>query len=413
MTSQPKEEAAALELRAKPRPVTRLNRRVIALLLIVIGLAVLVAFAWGLRKPKSKTAEGPPEIHETDRVAKAEGLASLPKDYSGVPKLGAPTGEFGHPMLKAEKEAGLPHLPERPDFRPSPEEDALRAQRLKEQHEAEEAAKGAVVVSLSGRSKGAARPNPVPEAPASRQSPADLLQAFSAMPRKEKDDEQGTSQAAKKAFVNETPDRKIYASGTLQTPRSPYQLTGGLTTISAALVTGVNSDLPGTVKATVTENVYDSLTGEVLLIPQGSTLLGEYDSGVAFGQRRILLVWTRLILPDNSSIVLDRLPATDAQGRVGLEDKVDWHWGRIFSGAAVSTLLDVGAEVAVPDRRDGSDRVIVAAREGVQDSINQVGQEITRRNLDIQPTLTARPGLRLKVIVNKDLVLRPYGQETP
>jgi type IV secretion system protein VirB10 len=129
---------------------------------------------------------------------------------------------------------------------------------------------------------------------------------------------------------------------------------------------------------------------------------------VAFGQRRVLLVWTRLILPDTSSIALDRLPGIDTAGYAGLEDGVDWHWPRILGGAALSSLLGVGAELAAPDNRTDGSRVVIAAREGAQDSVNQVGQEITKRNLSVQPTLTIRPGFVVRVMVNKDLILRPY-----
>jgi len=124
----------------------------------------------------------------------------------------------------------------------------------------------------------------------------------------------------------------------------------------------------------------------------------------------VLLVWTRLILPDTSSVALDRLPGIDPAGYAGLEDGVDWHWDRILAGAALSTLLGVGAELAAPESRtdrDG-DRTVIAIREGTQDSINQVGQEITKRNASIQPTLTIRPGFPMRVMVSKDLVLRPY-----
>jgi type IV secretion system protein VirB10 len=144
------------------------------------------------------------------------------------------------------------------------------------------------------------------------------------------------------------------------------------------------------------------------LIPQGSRLIGRYDSQVSFGQRRVLLVWTRLILPDTSSISLDRLPGVDPAGYAGLEDGLDWHWDRILAGAALSTLLGVGAELAAPESRTDGNRVVIAAREGAQDTVNQVGQEITKRNMSIQPTLTIRPGFPIRVIVNKDLILRPY-----
>ncbi|MCK6429865.1 MAG: TrbI/VirB10 family protein, partial [Burkholderiaceae bacterium] len=155
--------------------------------------------------------------------------------------------------------------------------------------------------------------------------------------------------------------------------------------------------------------VYDSVSGAQVLIPQGTRLLGQYDSQVAYGQRRVLLVWTRLVMPDGSSITLDRLPGVDLAGNAGLEDGVDWHWDRILAGAALSTLLGVGAELAAPDRRGDGDQVVIAARQSVQETVNQVGQEMTRRNLDIQPTLTIRPGFPVRVIVNRDLVLRPYG----
>lgn len=115
-----------------------------------------------------------------------------------------------------------------------------------------------------------------------------------------------------------------------------------------------------------------------------------------------------MILPDTSSFQLDNLAGTDPAGYAGLEDGVDWHWDRLFAGAALTTLLGVGAELAAPENRQDGDRVIIAGRDSAQDSINQVGQEVTRRNLNIQPTLTSRPGLPVRLIVNRDLVLRPY-----
>lgn len=175
--------------------------------------------------------------------------------------------------------------------------------------------------------------------------------------------------------------------------------------IAAALVTGINSDLPGQVTAQVTSHVYDSPTGSHLLIPQGSRLIGQYDSQVAFGQRRVLLVWSRVVMPDGTSIVLDRLQGGDTQGFSGLEDKVDYHWGQLFRAAALSTLLGVGTQLAVDDESD----IARAIRESAQDSAEDIGQQIVRRQLNIQPTLTVRPGFPVRVIVNRDLVMQPYG----
>ncbi|WP_046238200.1 TrbI/VirB10 family protein, partial [Delftia tsuruhatensis] len=196
-------------------------------------------------------------------------------------------------------------------------------------------------------------------------------------------------------------------SGNLQMPSSPYQVMAG-TVIAAALVTGIKSDLPGDVIATVTEPVYDTATGKFLLIPQGSRILGRYNSQVSYGQSRVQMVWNRIILPDTSSLSLDNLVGTDPAGYAGVEDEIDRHWGRILAGAALTTLLGVGAELAAPENRQDGNRIIIAGRDGLHDSVNQVGQEMTRRNMNIQPTLTSRPGLPVRIIVNRDLVLRPY-----
>ena len=178
-------------------------------------------------------------------------------------------------------------------------------------------------------------------------------------------------------------------------------------TIPAALVTGLRSDLPGQVVAQVTEPVYDNPSGRHLLIPQGSRLVGQYDAEVGYGQERVLLVWNRLILPNGRSIVLEREPGADAQGFAGLQDLVDNHWGRLFRAGVLSTLLGVGAELG----SDSDSDIARAIRDGAQESIGDAGQEVVRRQLEIRPTLTVRPGHRVRVIVTRDLVLEPYGAE--
>jgi type IV secretion system protein TrbI len=204
-------------------------------------------------------------------------------------------------------------------------------------------------------------------------------------------------QDRKSAFLNGPVDRKTVSPDRLANPASRYVVQAGAV-IPAALVTGIRSDLPGQVTAQATENVYDSPTGRYLLIPQGSKLVGLYDSQISFGQDRVLLVWTRLIMPNGRSIVLERQPGADTQGFAGLEDEVDHHWGRLLMAAALSTVLGVGAELGATK----------ALRRGSTDSLNQTGQQIVRRNLNIQPTVTVRPGFPVRVIVNRDLVLTPY-----
>jgi type IV secretory pathway VirB10-like protein len=204
-------------------------------------------------------------------------------------------------------------------------------------------------------------------------------------------------------FVNAQDARNIYNPHGIQDPVSPYQVMAG-TLISASLITGLDSDLPGLVVAQVTQNIYDTVTGQTLLIPQGSRLMGTYDSVVAFGQSRALVVWQRIIMPDGSSIQIDNLPATDGQGYSGLSDDVDYHTWALIKGVAISTLLGVGTELSLSGQSD----LLMSIRESTQDSVNQAGQQITQKNLNIQPTIKVRPGWPLRVIVHKDLVLRPY-----
>jgi len=206
------------------------------------------------------------------------------------------------------------------------------------------------------------------------------------------------------AFLNGAVDRKTISPDRLANPASRFVVQAGAV-IPAALITGIRSDLPGQVTAQVTENVYDSPTGKYLLIPQGSKLVGVYDSQISFGQDRVLLVWTRLLMPNGRSIVLERQPGADTQGFAGLEDEVDHHWSRLFMAAALSTLLGVGSELGATSN---DNNIVTALRRGSSDSLNQTGQQVVRRNLNIQPTLTIRPGFPVRVIVNRDLVLAPY-----
>ncbi len=403
--TQPAEKTAAPEmpLRARPRPVTRLNRRSLVILAVLTCLIFLVAVLWAFSPEKHEhTAEEaavtPPP------VPKAEGLSNLPKDYTAwqppgtqPPRLGPAAGELGRPVLRAEEESGIaPEL----TFKPDAQEDHVRVLKLREQEEAESAAKAKIFFPLTREAR-AARSEGAPDRGAALENPLSPVGSpLTSTPTSEADG----GQVQKARFLAQAPDRITQAGGTLKAPHSPYELLAG-TVIAAALLTGIDSDLPGEVTATVTEGIYDTVTGRYLLIPQGSRLIGEYDSQVAFGQRRVLLVWTRLIRPDGSSIVLDRLSGIDMEGHAGLEDQVDYHWGRIAAGAAVSTILGINAQLVSQNESNGS--VIVATRNSAQDSVNQTGQQLTRKNLDIQPTLKIRPGFELRVLVKRDLTLEP------
>ena len=154
-------------------------------------------------------------------------------------------------------------------------------------------------------------------------------------------------------------------------------------------------------RSPLTQNVYDSPTGRILVIPQGSRLIGDYEADVAFGQSRILLAWNRLILPDGRSIVLERQPASDPRGFAGLQDGTNYHWGGVLKAALVSMLMGVGSELGAGN---GSD-LTRAIRRGTQDSINRAGEQIVSRELNVRPSLTIRPGFPVRVLVTRDLVL--------
>ena len=385
----------AVALRAQPRPVTRLNRRTLAILTGGLSVAVLGATIWSLQP--HQRGGGQNELYNVDRVSKSEGLDGLPSDYSKLPKvpeLGPPLpGDLGPAIVASQQPTYMP-----PGHDP---EDALRK-------EAEAAAASSVFFrSGKPRQTAGAAAQAAPGAP-SAMAAFDPLAAGPAPTAAQPADPTAVQnrQEQKEAFLKggSTETRN---SGNLQMPASPYQVMAG-TVIAAALMTGIKSDLPGDVIATVTEPVYDTATGKFLLIPQGSRILGRYNSQVSYGQSRVQMVWNRIILPDTSSLTLDNLVGTDPAGYAGVEDEVDRHWGRILAGAALTTLLGVGAELAAPENRQDGNRIIIAGRDGLQDSVNQVGQEITRRNMNIQPTLTSRPGLPVRIIVNRDLVLRPY-----
>ena len=391
----------AVALRAQPRPVTRLNRRTLAILVGGLSVAVLGATIWSLQPPRRAASEQT-ELYNVDRVSKSEGLDGLPADYSKLPpklpELGPPLpGDLGPAIVNSQQPVTPAYAP--PGHDP---EDALRK-------EADAAAASSVFFS-SGGQRAATVAQAAPGAPgaASTLAAFDPLAGGPASTAAQPADPTAVQnrQDQKEAFLKggATETRN---SGNLALPASPYQVMAG-TVIAGALVTGIKSDLPGDVIATVTEPVFDTATGKFLLIPQGSRILGKYNSQVSYGQSRVQVVWNRIILPDTSSLTLDNLVGTDPAGYAGLEDDVNWHWNRIVAGAVLTTLLGVGAELAAPENRQDGNRIVIAGRDSAQDSINQVGQEITRRNMNIQPTLTERPGLPVRIIANRDLVLRPY-----
>lgn len=401
--TRPERDVAA-ELRLRPeRPrVVRLSRKVLGLLAGVSALALGGALIWALQSSGPST---PAELYNTDNRTTAEGLTRLPRDYAGlpreVPQLGPPLpGDLGRPMLSAGVQpppiAGAPV--------PAPAQPDLEAQRLAAERQRiaqeMEAARASRLFAAEARSTPA-----VPQSAAdASQGGATPIQNPFGLPAFGQEPPRPTESERKLAFLNGPVDRRTVSSDRVQAPASPHVLQAGAV-IAAAMMTGLRSDLPGQITAQVTENVYDGPTGRTLLIPQGSRLVGQYDAQVAFGQSRALLVWTRLIMPNGRSIVLERQPGSDPSGYAGLEDEVDNHWRQVFRAALVSTLLSIGSEAGAGNDED---ELVSAIRRGSSDGVSQVGRQLVGRAANIQPTLTVRPGFPVRVIVTRDLVLEPY-----
>jgi len=406
----PKVPPESVALRAAPPSVTRLNRRTLAVSATLLAVAVAGASMWALQSKGRRGSGGQTNLYNVDRIAKADDLDQLPADYSKLPAKPEPAPssassvpQLGPPLPGDWGTSSVTPLPTgNPTAGPS-------AESVDRQHQADEVARSAVFFRTSndiGKPEVALTGADTMPMPNAAFNPMGAGSASSAAQPNDPTAIQNR-QDQKEAFLANGGEAATRNAGSLQAPASPYTVMAG-TIIPAALVTGINSDLPGQIIAEVTQPVYDTATGQYLLIPQGSRLIGRYDSQVAFGQRRVLLVWLRLVLPDTSSIALDKLPGIDPAGYAGIEDGVDWHWSRLLSGAALSTMLGVSSELAVSNEGDINGNTVLALRDSAQDTANQVGQEITRRNLSIQPTLTVRPGFPLDVMVNKDLVLRPY-----
>lgn len=388
------EPAAEFRLRSQGPPVMRLSRKVLTGLVGAGAVLILGALIWALYQG-GRRAGGGPELYDTENKVTPDGLSALPRDYAsldkpppaGAPQLGPPTlGDMGRP----------------PPGQRMPDPGIIDPDQQRLAQEAEAARTSHLFAPTSTRDQPAALTPPLangPQPPPASRTTAAPLDPGSLL----------NMQDRKVAFVSGPADRNTVSPDRLENSASRYVIQAG-SVIPAALITGIRSDLPGEVTAQVTESVYDSPTGRYLLIPQGSKLVGAYDSQVSFGQDRLLLVWNRLLLPDGRSVVLERQPGADPQGFIGLQDEVDQHWDRLAMGAVLSTVLGIGSQSGSTNN-DSS--IATALRQGSGNSLNQTGEQLVQRNMNIQPTLTIRPGFPVRVIISRDVVLAPYRTENP
>lgn len=384
----PKANPASLALRATPRPTVRFKRW----LLIGsagVGAFLLAGVTWlalhGRSVQMAQLEQQTPPAHP----GTPDAVAAMPRDYSAPPLGPRLPGDLGGPIVEHERQLGInPAVPSAHDQ--SAEAERQRLAQLETQ------ARGAgVMAQISTKADAIATPASAASStsvPSGSQLNLDL-------------NNDQNAQGRKLNFMDQKEQGGIYNPHSLQDPQSPYELMAG-SVIAASLITGINSDLPGEVVAQVTQDTYNYL-GTTLLLPHGSRVIGKYDSVVAFGQSRAFVVWQRIIMPDGSSVEIDNLPATDPAGYSGLEDDVDYHTWTLLKGVAMSTLLGVGTQVTFGNNNSN---LVEAIRESSAESTNSAGQRIVEKDLNIQPTITIRPGWPLRILISKDILLRPYGE---
>lgn len=391
-TAPAKVDPETLVLRGRPARVTRFRRGAIVAIAGVTATVVAGA-AWLAFKPVGFASGGPGD----DRPPVAarlpsDALPGAPTGYGDVPPLGPPLpGDLGRPILEKQRamEMATPGDPAAEAAARAAQDAETERQRLAAAARA--ARESGVMLQIASAAPGLPAPAAAVSEPP-QQPGAPLADAGS------------NGRPRGNALAGRPNGDETVSPHRLEAPLSPWTLHAG-SIIAASLITGLNSDLPGLVTAQITENAYDSVTGKTLLLPQGSRLIGSYDSVVAFGQSRALVVWQRIILPDGSSIRIDNVPASDTEGYAGLADRIDRHTWQLLKGVALSTLLGVGTELGLGS---GESDLVRAIRESAQQNGARAGDQLVARQLDVQPTLTVRPGWPLRIVVHKDLILKPW-----
>ena len=409
--------------------VRRLNRTPLYIAGGIVSVAALV-FAYSMNERAAKQNEAPEPAKKDAMELVAGSGAPLPEALEKAPKSGVvpinsdavmvedavafgsgeppvqlvagppafgsapPPASYGQPSGASQQGATYPS-PYEAQWRQYDQSRAAIAQARIERASQALGADSAIDMKRGGNAAGAAAPSGSPL--------AGLLTALQARP----------TPSAPAPTVSQKPAMAeqgggFYSAARLEAARAGTELKAG-TVIPAVMVGGVNSDLPGQVVGQVTRNVYDSVTGRYLLIPQGSKLIGTYDSDVAYGQSRMLVAWNRLILPDGASLDLGSSPGADQGGYAGLRDKRNNHYRRTFGSALLVSMFSAGMQLSQPQAANGENITPgQTAAAALGQEMGQLGMEMARRNLNIKPELIVRPGYRFNVQVTRDLIMQEW-----
>ena len=405
-----------IDLHPRPKSTSQINRSLIITVSLVAGFLLLLALISAFDSPKLNDKKKTDELFYANKDAVDHGvtnptLQELPDSYEDVeginkfitsknignnPQLNALLSELEE--MRREYQSLKRQLATNSDAKPPVKLDSPKLQQAKNSGLVFAGFSGAIdtLIGAGADAKGAK---------------STVADALIATPQQEELFRKEAENAQRLA-VMKGKDRPedIYDLHNIVKPVSKYQIQAG-TLIPATLITAIDTTLMGTVIAQVRSDLYDTVTGKYLLIPRGSKLLGEYDSRVTTGQRRVLLYFNRIIRPDGSSILLGKTLGADALGQSGLEGEVDNHWGRVLGAATISTILSVGAGIAAdaaPDHNEYRRSTYQRAMLGGASGVNQVGQSIANRALDIRPTIKLNVGHQFHVPVRRDMVLTPY-----
>jgi type IV secretory pathway VirB10-like protein len=422
----PEPETGSNPLDTKKVPVARFNRRRIMIGACAIFLLTAFSFMLALSPKKKLSAHEIAEDSAKNTQTETDTKPSLPENAASMPaKYGegrkvvvagtsAPRNDPERDSLEKTGLAG-----ERTDDPAGSQENPTTAQQTvqsrTDQRQKDSISATRAPVSFGGGNTGFNSAAPVkvaalagPDVNGSMNKVIDRLSAGPG-PAGPAEPEDQNLQGEKRRFTKENRNDFPYTKTTLITPISPYEVKAG-TILPGVLLTGINSDLPGQILAQARESVYDTVSGRYLLIPLGSRFIGEYDSKISYGQERILVVWTRIIMPNGNSIGLENMPGIDLSGYAGVSGRVNNHYGKLITGVVLGSVIGAGAQVAVggqgaPNVPPSFEQLFVA---GAASNINQAGQRITEKNLNLQPTIEVAPGAKINIFVTKDMILKPY-----
>lgn len=418
----PPQDAHGLNAPLPPPKVKRFNRKTIAILGATFALAAILALSTAFEPPKHRMTD--PNADQTTKAnnpSPAEAVSALPNNYSDTPKLGKPLpGDVGMIAVDANKASGNPAVaaqlaPTTNAVQPAPQVYAQRQPTAYEQFQDQQqiarakretnAMDGSLTFGGGASGGGTQDLNSLL---ARASAPGGVIPASAAVPPKSsnpaRDDD--NRQDDKGDFLNKDRDKGFTLNHGVYYPTSPYTILAG-TIAPGFLQTGINSDLPGQISGLLSQNVYDTVTGKHLLLPQGTKVIGMYDSRVTYGQERVLIVWTRLCRPDGSCIDLEGMPGTDLSGYAGLTGEVDHHYLKLLGGVIVGSILGASSQMATGSNTQNPSFSQLATQ-GAAQNINQVGQQITRKQLGVQPTIKIHPGDPFTIFTTKDIVIPPY-----